>query len=252
MQSGFHSPSAGWPDSTRGWWRARIGAALQRTWPWGLAQVLFNRCRDPSGCRRHAESSSRRGPRSSHGGCGRGPGASNGGNLASWHHANPGRSARTLSMLTLRFGQSLGPGASLAHGHAGMKEEIESGYRCSLGRTAKRCRSWCQSRRSSSVTGGPRCGPAPGGVHAASQTSRVGSDKIRPQARQPTESWFRKIEPEPHRGQTIATTPSETSMRPHLRPADSGFGVGCSAGWPHKRRRSLSQPFHFESSLLAT
>ena len=76
------------------------------------------------------------------------------------------------------------------------------------GRAAQRPRSCCQSRRSSSVTGGPECGPAPGEAHAPSQTSRIGSDTMWPQARQPTESWFRTTECEPHRGQIIATTSS--------------------------------------------
>jgi hypothetical protein len=79
-------------------------------------------------------------------------------------------------------------------------------YRCSAGRSANECRSCCQSRRSSSVTGGPEWGPAPGKAEAASQTSRMGSDRTRLQARQATESWLRKIEREPHRGQIIAIT----------------------------------------------
>jgi len=127
-------------------------------------------------------------------------------------------------------------------------------YRCSPARTAERWRSCRHSRRSSSEMGGPACGPAPGENHAASQTSRRGSARTWPQARQPTESWLRRIEREPHRGQIIATTPyrTETSVLP---PRDDdragyGFGVGCAAGLPNRRRSSFrSESMSSASSL---
>ena len=120
-----------------------------------------------------------------------------------WAVALPGWPVLTLSAPTLRLGQHPDPRASVR-----LLCSRHCTNRWALGCAVQPSRSCCQSRRSWCVTGGPACPPAPGAAHAASQTSRTGSDRTRPQARQPTESWFRTIECEPHRGQIIATTSS--------------------------------------------